>query len=145
MPDAITPETWARLEAELVTCDYHGKAVKAALLAQLRRHVEALEVAEAALRDVLYCAYKFDDKPHQLFYAVAKAAAMYESDADQRAEIVRLMEHAGDTIGSARSVWHPATSNDGSADPAEPVTPHDPGDDDDGHRNAVELGGLNPW
>jgi hypothetical protein len=45
-----------------------------------------------ALQDILYTAWKFDDKPHQLYLAIARAARMFSKDDDTRDEIVRLMD-----------------------------------------------------
>ena len=51
-----------------------------------------------AIDDLLYCAYKFDDKPHLLFSCVRKFAEQYEPSTEQRTEIVRLMDEAYETL-----------------------------------------------
>lgn len=52
---------------------------------------EQLTEAQDAIGDILCKAYKFDDKPHQLFSAIRKVALRYADDAE-RDEIVRLMD-----------------------------------------------------
>jgi hypothetical protein len=47
-----------------------------------------------ALRDILYTAWKYDDKPHQLYLAVARVAQLFMKDGDTKQEIMRLMDEA---------------------------------------------------
>ena len=46
-----------------------------------------------AINDLLSCAYKFDDKPHQLYSCIRKIALQYTKGSMQE-EIVRLMDEA---------------------------------------------------
>lgn len=54
-----------------------------------------------AVRSILGAAYKFDDKPHQLFSAIRKAAEEYAQE-DEKAEIIRLMDLMYDRIGELK-------------------------------------------
>lgn len=49
-----------------------------------------------ALADILHCAWKYDDKPHQLYRAIAKAALTFAGGPSYRDEIVRLMDKAAE-------------------------------------------------
>lgn len=64
-----------------------------------------------AIGDLLVRAWKYDDKPHQLFSCIRAMAEQYQSDEQMRAEIVRLMEYAYQHAGApapidgARGGW----------------------------------------
>lgn len=57
--------------------------------------VSALSQEREALADIFFAARKHDDKPHQLYSAIAKAASVH-ADESLRAEISRLMMEAYD-------------------------------------------------
>jgi len=50
--------------------------------------------AKEDIEDLLYCAFKFDDKPHLLFACIMRLARKYEPDKEDREEIIRLMDEA---------------------------------------------------
>ena len=50
--------------------------------------------------ELLACAYKYDDKPHQLFSFIRLLAERYESDPSRRAEIMGLMDYAYEHRGA---------------------------------------------
>src|SRR4051812_43758795 len=47
--------------------------------------------ARNEIADILFAAYRFDDKPHQLFSAIRRVALKF-ADPAERDEIVRLMD-----------------------------------------------------
>ena len=44
--------------------------------------------------DLLYCAFKYDEKPHMLFSCIRRIAEDHELDKKTRDEIIRLMDEA---------------------------------------------------
>ncbi len=58
-----------------------------------------------ALSDILEAAYRFNDKPHQLFSAIRHVALRYETDPDICKEVIRLMDRASEQVGTAHNVW----------------------------------------
>ena len=46
------------------------------------------------INDLLYCAYKFDEKPHLLFSCIRRIAEEYEYDKPIRESIIRQMDEA---------------------------------------------------
>lgn len=44
------------------------------------------------VKEILARAYKYDDKPHQLYSCIRAMALKFEDDSQKRDEIVRLME-----------------------------------------------------
>lgn len=47
-----------------------------------------------ALKAIFHAAYRFDDKPHQLFSTIRHAAILFEVESYYRDEIIRLMDKA---------------------------------------------------
>lgn len=58
-----------------------------------------------AIGDILYTAWKFDDKPHKLFSCIMRVAQQF-AEPEEYEEIAKLMSRAYDKIGGAREVWH---------------------------------------
>lgn len=44
------------------------------------------------IREILVRAYKYDDKPHQLYSCIRALAEKFEEDSETRDEIIRLMD-----------------------------------------------------
>jgi len=54
--------------------------------------IKGAKDAKSQIDDILFCAYKFDDKPHQLFNAIRRVAeSSTRLEAKDKIEIVRLM------------------------------------------------------
>lgn len=60
--------------------------------------LKELEELRTSIKDLLYCAYKFDDKPHQLFSCIKELAKKIPSESTS--EIIRLMDIAYENVWS---------------------------------------------
>lgn len=62
-----------------------------ALMEKSLENAEARDRAESRLRDILIRAYKYDDKPHQLYSCIAQVAREYPDKFTE--EVIRQMDH----------------------------------------------------
>jgi len=70
-----------------------GPTVRSRLIEDIRTELHSARAPLLEnIRDVLYCAVEYGDKPNHLYSCIQKLTGEYELDPKRREEIVRLME-----------------------------------------------------